>query len=140
MNKLILFILAIFSALPLHAGELDLQLDEIRSAEGKVIVSLFRNAGAFDKMDIKGADIVIIQRALQGSMRFRFANLVPGEYALVVHHDQNGDGTFNEDGSSSEGYGFSHNLGAQSIPSFEQAKLNIKDIRQHIEVRLIYPE
>ena len=135
LAPLILSVLACQTA----ASSLDVQLDGIRSAKGKVIVSLFSQSKAFAAADMNQAKVLTIQQAIQGSMRFRFSNLSVGEYALIVHHDENDDGRLNEkEGIPLEGYGFSQGLGKQAAPSFDVAKLTINEGMFDSQVRLIY--
>jgi uncharacterized protein (DUF2141 family) len=102
--------LAMAGGAPALAASLDLTVEGVRSAQGKLIVGLF---GAGDRQ--------IERRAVEprvGEVRLRFDNLAAGEYAVRVFHDEDGDGEMKKSGIGlpKEGYGFSNRAKARFGP------------------------
>lgn len=70
-----------------------------------------------------------------------FAGVQPGSYALMVYHDENGNGQLDKaaNGMPLEGYGFSRNArGHWGPPSFEDARFDIKPGSNNIAVDMVY--
>ena len=73
-------------------------------------------------------------------MLFVFDNVEPGEYALTVLHDENGNGKLDTNllGMPKEGYGVSNNAFRRfGPPRFREAKITVNG--EPISVPLYYP-
>ena len=69
-----------------------------------------------------------------------FDNVPFGDYAIVVFHDENRDGEFNQNwmGMPKEGYGFSDNPSALKKPVFEDAKFVVEQPVVELTIKLNY--
>ncbi|MGY0219601.1 DUF2141 domain-containing protein [Endozoicomonadaceae bacterium StTr2] len=133
--------ITLLASLPfgLQAAELDVELTGIRNSQGNILISVFNNAAAFNAQAQNNAEIALSQKAQQGTMKFRFTNLNPGDYALMVHHDENGDGVVNMSGRiPTEGYAFSGGKGRSSVPTFDQARLHVGNGENREVISVIY--
>lgn len=126
INKWILSVLLVVTCHSVGAAELQLQVDNIRDGRGKLVVALFDQVTAFQQQHVEHASALMVQRVQKGTMRFNFQQLPAGLYAVMVHHDANGDGLFNMKGDIPlEGYGFLHGEGKQGIPEFKRASIEL---------------
>ncbi|MDR6990122.1 DUF2141 domain-containing protein [Luteimonas sp. 3794] len=111
-------------AAPVQAGNLDVSIREARSASGQFQVALVDAAG------YAGSAAPIAARLLAPAgdvTRVRFDGVAPGRYALMVIHDENGNGTLDTNlmGMPVEGYGFSNNPPVLRKPTFDEAAFEI---------------
>lgn len=71
----------------------------------------------------------------------KFTGVAPGSYAVMVYHDENGNGKLDQaaNGMPLEGYGFSRNArGHWGPPSFEDARFDIKPGANDIALDMVY--
>lgn len=108
-------------------SELKIQVHGLTSAKGQILYSLFRSADGFPgeaaKAFKKGAIPVT-----DLSVQFALESLPPGEYALSLVHDSNGNGRLDMNGMGipQESIGFSNNvLGAFGPPKFTRARFTV---------------
>lgn len=112
----------------------------LKNTQGQVRFSLFNSAQGFpgsgEQAIAKGST-----SATDTPPSFTFENLQPGQYAVAVFHDVNGDGILNRGlmGIPKEGFGFSNNpkllMGA---PSFKRAAVAVNSDRLEICIQLKY--
>lgn len=123
MKRLICLVAAMLGSLA-HATDLTVNVNDVKSAEGLVMAALYDSAGSFLKQPVQfGA-----APAAQGKTTIVIRDVAPGDYALAVFHDSNGNGKLDKNpmGIPIEPYGFSNNaLGTMAPPSFESAKLSV---------------
>ncbi len=70
-----------------------------------------------------------------------FALSAPGDYALAVYHDENGDRDFNRNalGLPSEGYGFSNDAPTTlGLPDFDRVRFTVRPGESRIAAQLRY--
>ena len=68
-----------------------------------------------------------------------FTGVAPGQYAVSLYHDVNGNGTLDTDfiGRPTEPYGFSHDVEAAfGAPSFKDAAIDVSEPRTQVVVNL----
>ena len=119
------------------ATDLEVRIDGLRSADGDVRVALHRQVpeGAFPADD--GVVAASIRRADEGAVRFVFADVVPGAYAVAAFHDADGDGALNQNvvGMPTEGHGFSNGArGFMGPPNFEDAAVTVGESEAVVSV------
>ena len=128
VNRLILWLalLGVIPAFDAAAADLRVVVDALRSVKGDVRFALYDRAEAFPDDDGKlaGQTVAVIGNQVEA----RFAGLNPGDYAVAVFHDENGNGEFDQGlfGIPLEGYGFSN--GARAFlgpPDFAEAKVRL---------------
>lgn len=106
-------------------GGLLVSVTGIRSGQGKVVVLVFDDAGAFGAYDQENAAGVAAAGAAKGRVSLRFPGLPARSHAVVVHHDENGNGEFDMAGEwPLEGYGVSGAAGPFDEPDFEAASVD----------------
>ncbi len=120
--------LALFAAQTALAGDLEVRLDGLRSADGDARIALHRRVDGVKFPDGAGVVAAISRRAVAGSMRVVFTDLPPGDYAVAAFHDADGDGELatNLLGMPTEGYGFSNGArGFMGPPRFDAATVTV---------------
>lgn len=116
-----------------------IEVSDLRSNKGQVLISVYNNAKDFPKDATKaiGKAKAIIEN---GKAIVTFSNLPPGKYAAAILHDENNNlkMDFNFVGVPKEGYGFSNNAkGMFGPPSFEKAAFNV-DGEKKIVIKASY--
>jgi uncharacterized protein (DUF2141 family) len=138
MNKLLntaLCSAAILTANMASAADLSIHIDDVKSAEGKLMVAVFSSATTFLKKPENGTGAA----AAAGSNLVVFKDLPAGEYAFAVYHDANSNGKMDKNliGIPTEDYAFSNNaLGKMGPPSFDSAKFALPATGAAVRVSL----
>jgi uncharacterized protein (DUF2141 family) len=119
---------------------MNVQIVGIKDTKGQVCFSLFAESEGFpDSIDNSlQAKCLPVQKR---SPILTINNLHPGNYALAVFHDVNGDGKFNRNfwGIPREGFGFSRNPEIKnSPPNFEESAVFVNDTKTNLQVQLRY--
>lgn len=106
-----------------YAGsDIHLTVNGVRNDSGKIYVLVFDNSTAFNNIDINGAIDFAEIKARPGTLKHVFKGLGAGPFAIMLFHDENGDGDLNMDGQTAlEGYGLSGSKGADDLPGFDKA-------------------
>ncbi len=133
----------LFSATTLTAAaDIQVSIGGLRSTDGVVLVAVFDREEVF--LD-SGEQIVTLSlnagTAKAGTVTGAVKNLPAGQYAVVVHHDENDNNYFDTNffGLPAEGYGFSNDVEVfLSKPAFEEAafKLGAQDVS--VAIRMTY--
>lgn len=116
--------LAAALAAPARAGDLDVSIREARSQSGQFQVALV------DADGYAGSAAPVAARVLVPTgdvTRVSFASVPAGRYALMVIHDENGNGRLDTNlvGMPVEGHGFSNNPAVMRRPTFDEAAFDI---------------
>jgi uncharacterized protein (DUF2141 family) len=112
----------------------------LRNDHGDVRCSLFSSAEDFPNngdLMAKTVTAPIVGR----TATCEFAGTAPGVYAVVLFHDENGDGKFNRNwiGLPEEGYGFSNDAPARfHPPRFDDASFSFAGGTLEIPVKIRY--
>lgn len=115
--------IALLSTQLCSAADLTVQIDDVKSTEGMLMVALY-DAKSFLKKPVKAARAA----AVAGGTTVVFKDLPEGEYAFALFHDANGNGRMDKNpiGIPTEDYAFSNNaLGTMGPPSFESARFAV---------------
>ena len=107
-----------------EASELTISIDNPPSS-GPVIAMLFNSSSTF--VDLRDP-VKVITLPSGGTTPGRIPDLASGEYALVVYHDENGNGRLDENflGIPSEPLGFSNRYWPQGPPTFSKAAFKLE--------------
>ncbi len=121
---------------PPPAG-LTIEIRNLVASEGDVLIALFDSAEAYDKRTPALRSVVLPVDT--EAREWRVDDLAPGEYAVAVYQDLNGNRTLDKGrlGIPKEPYGFSN--GAQAAfgpPSFEKARFSYDGHSASLEIRL----
>ncbi len=116
------------TALPfstIFAAELAVTVKGVRSDKGNIMAQLFKADAALGKA-VQAAGTV--QPARLGTLELVFSNLAPGDYAVMLFHDENGNTKMDSNivGIPTEGYGFSNDAkGSFGPPKFSAMKVTV---------------
>ena len=125
---------------PTSANSLKVVIKDVRGDAGTVHIGLWNDAEGFAESAkrLDGAEAP----ARDGNSEFLFEDLTPGRYALIVYHDENGNGAFDRTliGLPAEGLGFSNGawIDLFGAPSFEDAAIELKDSETATEISVRY--
>ncbi len=107
--------------------KLEVTVNKIKQVSGIMVISLYNKDTSFP---VEGKEFRINLVKVTGpSVSTTFINLVPGEYAVALYHDENSDGVCNLGlfGIPKEGFGFSRNFRPKwSAPSYSDCKIEIR--------------
>ena len=118
-------------------GSIEVKVTEIRDEKGDIRVGLFKNEDTFLKKAIEGK----VVKASKDGVTVVFENVPEGDYAVSVLHDENGNGEMDSNvvGMPKEGFAFGNNaMGTFGPPSFEKAKVSVKNGRVRQELKMKY--
>jgi outer membrane protein len=111
------------AAAPASAAELSVHLND-PPASGEVTLLLFGSADTFG--DLRDP-VKTVRFPADGRRDLRISDIPPGEYALVVHHDENANGRVDKNfiGIPSEPLGFSNGYRPKGPPAFTRAAFTL---------------
>jgi len=137
MNRMskIAFAAALAATKLAYAGDLTIHVDDIKAANGNVMVAVFNSADTFLKAPLlaTGAPAAIAGNAVV------LKDLPAGDYAFAVYHDANANGKLDKNilGIPTEDYAFSNNaLGKMGPPSYDSARITIPAAGATVRVSL----
>jgi len=131
-------VLAIAAMAPANAADLTVQITNIRSAEGNILVQLFAGEENYKS---GGAHEIVSRAAIVGELTLTFTGLEAGEYAVRMFHDENGDGKLDTNplGIPREGYAFSNEAkGVFGPPSYSAMKVILSEPGGATSARMQY--
>lgn len=127
MTRLLALAAPLLLLLPLSAAAaaLTVEITDVKKAEGSIHLKLCRDMACWDG---KAAAVAHAElEAVVPVVRHRFADLPPGSYALMMIHDENGNGRLDTGmfGIPSEGYGYSRDPSVMRRAYFEEARFEL---------------
>jgi uncharacterized protein (DUF2141 family) len=117
------------------AADLKVVVHDVKSADGKVMVGVFKDPASFPGKMLAGT----MADAHPGDVAVVFSGLEAGIYAVSAYQDIDGNGKLNRNlvGIPSEPYGFSRGArGVGGPPSFDDAKFELGAGGAAIDVKL----
>ena len=133
-------LLAALGLLPLTAQPADLEVavTGVRSTDGQVKLMLFDHADGFRKED-KARQVLAVPAAT-GEVRGVFHGLPAGQYAILVYHDENGNGKLDLRLGMfpKEGYGLSNNPKVMGPPAFKDSAFDVPENGTRLNIHLSY--
>lgn len=124
-----------------NSAALTVRIVSARNANGVVRIALFQSAEGFPgdaSKALRTQPAKIDPQTL--SVQAVFSGIPQGTYAVMVFHDENGNGKLDKNlvGIPKEGYGASNNPAKKMRPpTFDEAKFSLTP-HQSVEVKLIY--
>lgn len=116
------------------------EITGLRNNNGYVLVSVFKEGSGFPDQAEKA-----VRKAKLGINNRKaaivFNDIQPGQYAISILHDENGDQKMNTNGLGipKEGYGFSNNVtGAFGPPSFKRASFKFNGDLSAVTIKTRY--
>jgi uncharacterized protein (DUF2141 family) len=119
---------------------LSITMTSFRSADGQVLVALFRGGDGFPSKP-GNAYKTAITKISGSTASVEFAGLPAGEYAFSVLHDENGNNELDTNflGIPKEGLGTSNNAKARmGPPKYKDAKFTVGDAAVSQRVKVVY--
>ena len=116
-------------------AKLTVEVSGAANAKGQVMAAVCDEASF-----LKVCPYMLTQKGA-AKLTFQFEKIKPGRYAVMLFHDENGNGAFDKsaNGMPLEGYGFSRNAkGHFGPPSFDEAAIDIKPGMDPISIELAY--
>ena len=118
--------------------ELQVAVVGLRDTNGRVTCSLFNDPLLWPR----GDEYKVVTSPIHGDAALCVFKEIPaGKYALIVYHDENANGHFDQNafGMPLEGYGFSNNAAALfDAPSFGSASFDYDGQRLYTVVNMRY--
>jgi uncharacterized protein (DUF2141 family) len=127
------------TASPPVGGTLDVTFEGLRSSKGMLRACLTRDRAHFPKCE-KDPAALRASIAAAPDARLRFEHVPPGDYALLIAHDENGNAKVDTLlGIPREGVGFSRNpLLTFGPPRFDAVRIRIDATPSTTDVKLQY--
>ena len=129
-------VFACFGALQAHAADLTVTLQGVRAQTGVLKLAVVDSQAGWDG---QAQPVKADGAPPQGeAATFVFKDLAPGAYAVLVTHDENGNGKMDTNvmGMPLEGYGFSNNPQVMRKPTWDEARFTVTDSDIAIDVDL----
>ena len=127
------------------AAELVVLVTGLRNGKGKLSVALFDRATGFPQEDARAVhrgSVDLAGRTIpEGGIEIVLPGVEAGSYALVVLHDENGNGRLDRNflGMPTEGYGVSNDARNRfGPPKFAEAVIEIGAAAPRVGVRVHY--
>jgi len=135
--KPIRLVLALFllTGTAARAGDLTIRVDDVKAAQGQIMVALYDSADGFLKRSIKAA----AAPATAGSTTVVIGDVPAGEYGIALYHDANANGKMDSNpmGMPTEDFAFSNNArGNMGPPSFADATFAVPQAGAAVTVSL----
>lgn len=137
-SGLALFTLAVLAAAQAGAGDLAVAVHDIRGVAGEIRLMLFDREEGFRKEDKARQKLTL--PAAAGTVNAVFPGLPAGRYAVIVYHDENGNGKLDLRLGMfpKEGYGLSNNPKLFGPPKYKDAAFEVPDTGSRLDIRLDY--
>ena len=120
------------------AGTIDLTLDGVQPRGGKILVTVQSRDQYMQRAQTSGA---ILDGSASGSIKVALPGVPPGDYAVSVLHDADGDFdmTRQANGRPAEGWSTVNAASLRAKPTFDQVKVSVNGDAA-ISETMIYPK
>jgi len=138
---LLVLVVLFLPARATSTGSVVVEISELRSSEGQVLVSIYNDAKGYPRNRDAVLQTKIVKPIESTDVKAVFENLPHGEYALAIMHDENasGDMDYAAFGLPAEGYCFSNNLRPRlRAPKFKKAKFALDQDVVTQTIRMLY--
>lgn len=122
------------------AGDLKVEITDIRTTGGKLQISVFDQQKAFSQTLVSQAYTNIMVPVHGGESRFTLHDVPNGRYAISILHDKNGNQKMdtNKSDMPTEGYGTSNATDKYDEPHFAQASIVLDGQDQQVKIEMFY--
>ena len=128
---------ALSLAAPAMAEDVTLTLTGVQ-ARGGVLLAGLQTRGQFMQPASTYGERVVDPAS--GAVRVTFRNVAPGDYALMVLHDEDGDGQMKMNGyMPAEGWAMINGDSLRATPTFDQVKFTVATSGADLSVPMSYP-
>ena len=121
-------------------GILTVNIIDFENDKGTAVVMLYKDGEGFPKSPDKAFKAMTVRIADKKAVAI-FGNLLPGEYAISIYHDENGNKKMDTNffGIPKEGVGNSNNAkGHFGPPKYSDAKFNFNGEKQTFTIKIVY--
>ena len=118
-----------------QAADLTIEVAGLKNAKGKVLVAVFQRSEDFLTRPVRTATV----DAQPGKVQLILAGMPPGDYAVSLFHDENGNGKLDRNpvGMPIEPHGFSNDAaGSFGPPTFQQSRMPLAAAGNTVTVNL----
>ncbi len=122
------------------AGALQIEMSGFRSGAGQVLIAVYRGEDGFPGAPGK-AWKKLVARVAGGRASVELGAVPPGEYAVAVVHDENGNDALDTSwiGIPKEGIGMSNNAkGRMGPPKYRDARFTVTAAGAVQAIRMVY--
>lgn len=125
--KTILAITAVTFSSALFANSLTITVTGYEQQPGTTMLEVHNNADHYANGNPPLASVMLSINSAQSTAKVTFHDLSPGDYAVRLFHDENGNKQMDSNvlGIPTESYGFSNNAGSFGPASFDDAKVTV---------------
>ena len=97
----------------------------LHSQKGRLVACLWHDKQGFPSCEKSGSAERLVLPVSGATMEFAFPHVAPGEYAVTVHHDEDGNGKMKHNfiGMPVEGVGVSNNPGG--MPGYSKSLIPV---------------
>lgn len=134
-----LWLCTLLAAAPLQAADLHLKISDVRLHRGKLLVALYDRPEPF-YANAHTQAVYFTECNIEPRVTLTIPDLKPGEYAIALLHDENGNRAMDHTflGRPKEGYGFSNNAGRFKKPSFKKAAFRLPEKGATLPIKMRY--
>ncbi|MDD3798760.1 MAG: DUF2141 domain-containing protein [Novosphingobium sp.] len=110
---------------PAHPASLAVTVTGLHSTRGQLVACLWRDKTGFPSCEKSSTALRQVLPVTGTSMHIAFSGLAPGQYAVTVLHDEDGNGKMKHNfiGMPAEGVGVSNNPGG--MPGYAKSLIDI---------------
>ncbi len=129
-------VVSLLSAAAASAADLTVRIDGVRNQVGQLMLSLVDSSAGWENQvkPVAGRQVAADAKTIE----LVFSDLVAGDYALMVFHDENDNGKLDSNliGMPVEGYGFSNNPQVMRKPTWDESRFTLAEDGQVVVIDL----
>lgn len=138
MKQLISLLFLFFITVSSFATNVTVTFTHLRKPTGTIIIGVYNSPKFFprDEGQVMKITIPVNSKSITTSI-----DLPPGEYAFAICHDEDANGSCNQNflGIPQEGFAFSNNVRPKlKAPKFDDVKIVVGEKDMKIKIKLIY--
>jgi len=130
----------LFGASSAFAGNLTIEINDIRNTKGKLQVAVYNQEQAYKKNSLDKAYAAFSLSVNSKRNAITLRDIPKGKYAVSLFHDENSNGQMetNVANMPKEGYGTSNADDKYDELSFSQASVQVSDKNRIVKVKMFY--
>lgn len=139
LNTFVASLAGILAAAPALAADVTVSVTGVRAANGPLYVSL-QTRDEF--LENEGSYGEIVRSPSAGTVSVTLEGVSPGEYAVSVWHDIDGDGVFDAspEGMPLDGWAMIDGASLRGAPDFDQVSFKLEKSSLSLNVDMIYAD
>ncbi len=123
-----------------QAADLSIEVQDIRSNDGQLMVAVFDTQKAYDNNDYSNAYASYTNRIHGATSKVTFHNIPTGDYVISLFHDENGNNEMDRNFTNmpTEGYGISNAVNKYDEPDFKRAAIRVDSGSRIVSIKMFY--